>query len=1558
MPGELKDIRQKVGMDASEYHSESLLIVRDNVAMQSSFDDVTAKIGKFDTALRALPDSKSIKVTADTSAAMAQIAAVDAALGKLQDREITVRVRYVTEGAPPDAGSSAVIGRSVAASAGDSGSSAMLLRQMQDSAASFGRMEATMGRVEEHLAAIRADTARAGKGGNGEGLALFAAAAASLAGAAAADASSRGGDQGTANALKGAVNLLAQGVAGKGGGTGAAGAVADAAMAVNAGSNAKSASRTSASADAAIRAWQAETQKITDAANRAFRGGQGGYLTGMSRARTTAGYVSATEAAGAGGNEALIAAAAQAFGITGSTPAPGGSGGPGAGVATQLAAVSALSRIAGGGSSGGGGGGGGLAAFFGGGMAGKIFGGALPTLMGAHMATMLTMEIASQVIPAVVAAGAAAAVGYQGGAAAYQRGRGIYAAGEALGGAYGVTPGQLFGMSSGYQIAQNQATGGVYGIIGSIMRMAGGATGQGSILGPGGMGVQTVAMIDRGLANMVGSGRMGQISSALGGGTGALQTIGNIAGNLGDSLLNLAPVLPGMGGMLFGALKGGTGVLRSVTSLAGGGGLWPLLFGTGLAAEAGWRWGGPILAGGKLPGFLGGAKFTGLAGLAERFGLGATGAAAGTDASGLAGFLAAGAGGLPIAGIAALAAASAYGISQGTFGTPAAQQMGGYMRSINASFGAGSLTPITQALFHAAQAQQNLPGVGFATVGGGAAAGGGGGVLGFLSGSQGYAPGQTPVGQGIAELRREGLSPQQALATIQGQYAANAQNAANQLGQMAAAGPAAQKALSDLGVKGASLGQAFDYLTMAMISPKDVGPGGKLDKTAMSQLASFVKTYSIMGSGGQTSASAILSASGADYVMASPQMKSLSQINQALDSMTAIMTGGAANASALYQATAAAPAAVAQAMAAPALTATQRAAAQRLVAKGLAQGPFTQVGAAAWQAFTNPQTGIMAASQANMDQLRTYMTLGGLTGPQAGQLGAFELKQYMPYASQSPMALAMLQQQAMQAGVPGVSMGQNYTQTMRAINSHAGTIQQANQLMTQGTKAAANIPGVADFLNPNANINPLQSALYAQMAQAALSAAQHPTAANVKALTSSLGMAGVKPGQMQVGVDAILKNLHVPPGTIAKINGQIDKLSIPKPPTVTIPTHADVAQAQAAINAIHANPVNVPVRETGVATVQAAIDSIHGSSVTVTVTEINRVLTQYIGAATTPGGLAPATLVGAGGTRLHSQTGGLVPGSGYGDIVPAMLEPGEAIVPRYLVPLVAPLLAAHKVPGFGAPPGASHNFAAGGLAGSSPMTWTLGSTGPQLPLPAAVQKVLDQILQSVAHSPVWHQFGITLAGKMASSISNLPTATHGIAAALVNKLTTEIGYAKNVASAAQQGQGYGSTGLLGTFQTGVGAPTVYEQMQSYLQSEKSLTTEIASLRKGGLNKALIDQMVAAGPVAGDQLAQSVLGSYGGIKGVNSLYAQIGAASKALGAQAAMAQYPGSHIGANLQSATIVNNSVSINVTAPAGTTLSLSTSQIKDLTAIIQAELLKQARRNQKTGVKSQGKSA
>ena len=141
---------------------------------------------------------------------------------------------------------------------------------------------------------------------------------------------------------------------------------------------------------------------------------------------------------------------------------------------------------------------------------------------------------------------------------------------------------------------------------------------------------------------------------------------------------------------------------------------------------------------------------------------------------------------------------------------------------------------------------------------------------------------------------------------------------------------------------------------------------------------------------------------------------------------------------------------------------------------------------------------------------------------------------------------------------------------------------------------------------------------------------------------------------------------------------------------------------------------------------------------------------------------------------------------------------------------------------------------------------------------------------------------------------------------------------------------------------------------------QSFTKDIATLRKGKLNKNIISQLIAAGPVQGDALAQSIMNDYGGIKGVNSLWSQLGGATKGLGAQAAMAQY-GGMLAPNLRSGTFVGQggtSININVNAGQGGTLNLTDAQIKALVAKIQAALLKQAKRNNKTGIQLSGKGA
>jgi hypothetical protein len=315
--------------------------------------------------------------------------------------------------------------------------------------------------------------------------------------------------------------------------------------------------------------------------------------------------------------------------------------------------------------------------------------------------------------------------------------------------------------------------------------------------------------------------------------------------------------------------------------------------------------------------------------------------------------------------------------------------------------------------------------------------------------------------------------------------------------------------------------------------------------------------------------------------------------------------------------------------------------------------------------------------------------------------------------------------------------------------------------------------------------------------------------------------------------------------------------------------------------------------------------------------------------------------------RIHAQTGGMVPGSGSGDIIPAMLEPGEAVIPRYLVPLIAPILASHRVPGFGGvPQSAASHFADGGL-----VPHVLGFPDPTI-FPRQHFPSPGTDIQGKAG-----QFAFTLIDGITRALN--AAGTKKIADALVTQIGKEIALAKNVASAAMSGQGYGNSGIFGSMDVtpGTGNGTVMEQMQSYLSAVQSFTKDIGALRKGGLNKAIISQLIGAGPVQGDALAQSIMNDYGGIKGVNKLWSQLGGATRGLGAQAAMAQY-GGMLAPNLKSGSFSSNNVTININAKGGTTLALTSAQIKQLVEEVQAQLLKQARRNNKTGIKAAGKGA
>jgi len=178
------------------------------------------------------------------------------------------------------------------------------------------------------------------------------------------------------------------------------------------------------------------------------------------------------------------------------------------------------------------------------------------------------------------------------------------------------------------------------------------------------------------------------------------------------------------------------------------------------------------------------------------------------------------------------------------------------------------------------------------------------------------------------------------------------------------------------------------------------------------------------------------------------------------------------------------------------------------------------------------------------------------------------------------------------------------------------------------------------------------------------------------------------------------------------------------------------------------------------------------------------------------------------------------------------------------------------------------------------------------PLEAVASKVAG-VVKKVAGwlgirspSTVMHGYGVNIIQGLVQGMTvNLPLLEKVAAQAakiISDRIKTEVAYAKSVSSATMSGLGLTSIDLSqGTVATG---------MQSYLASIKAFIAEIKQLSSQHLNKGILQQLIAAGPVTGGQYAQSIL--QGGVGQVNSLYRQIQQQSAMLGAQAAMSVYGG------------------------------------------------------------------
>lgn len=1442
----------------------------------------------------------------------------------------------------------------------------------------------------------------------------------------------------------------------------------------------------------------------------------------------------AETAAGAGGPSGLspsIAAAVASAIAAGGGAAGGPPGGGGGGLAAAAGAA------AGSGPGGGGGGGNFVGSLFGNlaGGAGGFLGGALANINTGgvtsasawkntasaiatwypriHWAMMLTNEVLATAGPAAIAALSAGAVGLEGGQTAYSRMVGVNAVGQSIGPSLGATPGQYLGIGDSLQKAQTQADPQVWELMGAGLNAvkAGTDSASGGLQNFWQMGTNTIDMMDRFGAQVdldFKNGMGKELVGAVAGGTQDLQQFGDVLGNVGDTVMHVIPSLPGVGSDLLTTLQGATKLLSVGTGIASSTGL----LGPVLALEAGSRY-GPALVGGvgslvgrvgqglttagasisnqgvsnalaSAGGFLGAAPRTALASDVGNTYNPATGGLVAAEGEDIAGTGLAGALGgltpLAVGGIAAATYLTAKGIG---WQTPEQQTVAGMLGQTGTDSFTGAYSGILGDVNQLATTASQPQGGGFQQA-----------TSSFTEFGNAVKNLDIPEGvNSLFHILTDTKPPSTQSTAMQG-----IQQLTQQYQELSSAGAQIAK------VMGVSIPEAYTMADQAGLQLSSaIGANGQLNPIALQQIVNAQTGLSVMTGkqGSPVYTAGVNAIAGASGISGSQ----VGTLNSSYDTLLGYAAGGTSAAvgfsggldalSDLALPAAQKDASSKTVKAIETALGISSSAAQALAASGgsvksvqsIAQAltGFTSQGSqAAWSAYSNTSStspGVLQQVESMMDQLRVAQTAGVLSQGQVAGAGMYEAQQLLPFAKQSPAALAQLGFLGQEAGLnttynPAESQAENYKHISQAISGAATSAKGYTATQNQMAIGMSNVSQVAQsFGNTMAtDVQNTMAGAAASMPKAtaamtdfagSIGSSKLDTSA-LKTVASTLKGAGENVQSAQLMLQDVGTLHGASPSQLAQIKQQVDlTYSTPKPPdlpdlpdvkwnsvigTPKVPPVPPIPpvliNSKVNVPALppvpHPGTVNFPsavtkpippppppggtVKYTSSVVPPVAPPAPRGGVIVYTTTVVGP------GPMTAPnsGAGGTATVIGGvGNVRLRSQTGGLVPGAGSGDIVPAMLEPGEAIIPKYLVPLLAPILAAHRVPGFGAPASGASHFAAGGLVdaglsasqiqaqinaayntldtmtqgstasnafwkstldplyaaldalkgkatstatavkaatstgtgtgGGPALGWTLTGQQGQAPLPAAVQGVIDNLLQEVAKSNIGKQFAVTLAGQFNSSIKNLPTETKSIASSLVSQIGTEVGYAKNVASAAQLGQGYGTQGLISGMDVdpATGNGSVFSQMQSYLGSEQGFTSDLKTLTKDGLSKGIASQLIAAGPVQGDALAQSILGDYGGVQGVNKLWAQIGTASKALGAQSAMSQY-GGKLSPDLTSGTFVSNNVSISVSAENNGTLNLTAAQITSLTEQIQAKLLQQAKRNPKTGLKLTGKGS
>ena len=201
-----------------------------------------------------------------------------------------------------------------------------------------------------------------------------------------------------------------------------------------------------------------------------------------------------------------------------------------------------------------------------------------------HWIVMGSMELAAVAVPALVAFGAAADVGLQGAVETGQRLESVYTVTESLGGAFNTTGGEAIGLKGNLQAAQDAADPQIWELLGAAIN--GVKVTSGSFVQ---MGTEVIGTLDRFAAAVdveLAGAFGGQLTGLMKEGANDLTEFGQVLGNVGHLIANLAAEMPGLAEVLLKLLSGTTGFAAALVGAAG-----PLTT-FAMGVEESWRWGG------------------------------------------------------------------------------------------------------------------------------------------------------------------------------------------------------------------------------------------------------------------------------------------------------------------------------------------------------------------------------------------------------------------------------------------------------------------------------------------------------------------------------------------------------------------------------------------------------------------------------------------------------------------------------------------------------------------------------------------------------------------------------------------------------------------------------------------------------------------------------------------------------------------------------------------------------------------------------------------------------